>query len=130
MARVRGRDTSPEVLLRRTLFAVGLRGWRCHRRDLPGTPDLVFSRAKVAVFVDGGFWHGHPKKWWPGRSGAYWDVKIARNIARDLLANEELEALGWCVLRFWDFDVLRDPQAAAQRVVNAVDRAKNGNVFE
>lgn len=125
MARVRARDTSPEVVLRKTLFAAGIRGWRCHKRDLPGCPDLAFSRARLVVFVDGGFWHGHPKKWWPGRSGAYWDAKITRNIARDRQVDEELAALGWCVIRLWDFDVLRDPRAAAQQVLSALTKAQS-----
>lgn len=58
MAAVRGHDTKPELLLRRTMWAMGVRGWRVHRRDLPGTPDLAFGRVRLAVFVDGAFWHG------------------------------------------------------------------------
>jgi DNA mismatch endonuclease (patch repair protein) len=122
MARVKGRDTGPELTLRRALYAAGLRGWRCHRRTLPGRPDLAFGRARLAVFVDGGFWHGHPSKYWPGRSGAYWDEKIARNQARDRRADEELRAMGWEPLRLWDFDVERDPAAAAAAVVAALER--------
>ncbi|MGZ4215231.1 MAG: very short patch repair endonuclease, partial [Solirubrobacteraceae bacterium] len=94
----------------------GVRGWRCNRRDLPGTPDLAFSRGKLAIFVDGAFWHGHPSKFRPGRSGAFWDEKIARNQARDREVEEELTALGWRVLRVWDFEVLKDPVAAVARV--------------
>jgi DNA mismatch endonuclease (patch repair protein) len=73
MARIRARDTKPELLLRRALFASGVRGWRLHVRDLPGKPDLAFRRWKVAIFVDGCFWHGHPDFFTPGKSGAYWD---------------------------------------------------------
>lgn len=121
MARVRGKDTSPELALRRALYALGLRGWRCHRKTLPGKPDLAFGRARVAVFVDGGFWHGHPSKYWPGRSGPYWDAKIARNQARDVRANAELADLGWQVVRLWDFEVQADPIGAAERVAKAVE---------
>jgi DNA mismatch endonuclease (patch repair protein) len=117
MSRVKGRDTTPEIRLRRTLHAKGVRGWRCHRRTVPGTPDLAFGRAKVAVFVDGAFWHGHPSKYWPGRSSEYWDKKIARNQARDRRVNEELEAYGWRVLRLWDFEVEKDPEGCADRVI-------------
>ena len=67
MARVRTRDTAPEVELRRALYAAGVRGWRLHR-PLPGKPDLVFARARLAVFVDGAFWHGHPD-YYRGQSG-------------------------------------------------------------
>lgn len=121
MARVKRRDTGPELTLRRALYRRGVRGWRCDRRNLPGRPDLAFGRARVAVFVDGGFWHGHPTKWWPGRSGDYWDAKIARNIERDRRVDEELEQMGWCVLRFWDFEVERDPDAAAYAVIKLLD---------
>lgn len=120
MARVRGRDTGPELLLRRALYTLGLRGWRCHRRDLPGRPDVAFSRGGLAVFVDGAFWHGHPSRYWPGRSGAYWDAKIARNQERDQRANRELDALGWAVLRLWDFEIEGDPVTAAERVAETL----------
>ena len=116
MARVKGKDTGPEMKLRRALWAMGVRGWRCHRTTIPGRPDLAFGRAKVAVFVDGGFWHGHPSKYWPGRSGPYWDAKIARNQARDKRVDQQLQDLGWTVVRLWDFEVQADPAQAADRV--------------
>jgi DNA mismatch endonuclease, patch repair protein len=116
MARVKGRDTGPELLLRRALHSAGVRGWRCHRKTLPGSPDLAFGRARLAVFVDGGFWHGHPSKYWQGRSGGYWDAKIARNQARDRRVDDQLRAIDWSVLRVWDFEVEADADAAALRV--------------
>jgi DNA mismatch endonuclease (patch repair protein) len=121
MSRVRGRDTGPELLLRRALFALGVRGWRCHRANLPGKPDIAFGRSRLAVFVDGAFWHGHPSRYWQGRSGPYWDAKIARNQARDRRVDAELQAQGWSVLRLWDFEVEADPAAAAQRVRDLLD---------
>lgn len=120
MARVKRRDTGPELALRRALYRRGVRGWRCDRGNLPGRPDLAFGRARVAVFVDGGFWHGHPSKYWPGRSGDYWDEKIARNQARDRRVDAELRDVGWTVLRLWDFEVERDADAAAKRVQEAL----------
>lgn len=117
MSRIRSRDTAPELTLRRALFAAGARGWRCSRRDLPGKPDLAFGKARLAVFVDGAFWHGHPKKFKPGRSGKYWDEKIMGNIARDRAADQALEAAGWRVIRLWDFEVVKDAEAAAERVL-------------
>lgn len=122
MRQVKGRDTSTEMMLRRNLYAIGVRGWRCHRSDLSGKPDLAFGRAKLAVFVDGAFWHGHPSKYWPGRSGPYWDAKIARNQARDRRVDEELKAAGWRVVRLWDFEVEKDPAGAALRIVNELRR--------
>ncbi len=122
MRAVKGKDTGPELLLRRALWAIGARGWRCHRRNLPGIPDLAFGRLRLAVFVDGAFWHGHPDHYWQGRSGPYWDRKIARNQERDRQADEALRAAGWSVLRIWDFEVEADPMAAAERVVAELGR--------
>lgn len=118
MARVKGKDTKPEMLLRRALYARGVRGWRCHRASLAGKPDLAFGKVKLAVFVDGAFWHGHPSKWWPGRSGPYWDRKISRNIERDQVVDEELCANGWEVLRFWDFEVMDDLDAVVGTIMS------------
>lgn len=126
MSRVKARDTEPEIMLRGALFSLGVRGWRCHRPDVPGKPDLSFSRGRLAVFVDGAFWHGHPSKYWRGRSGGYWDQKIGRNIARDRETNERLVSTGWNVVRIWDFEVQSDPPRAAERVMNALERARNG----
>lgn len=115
MARVRSRDTAPEIALRKSLWALGVRGWRLHAKDVTGRPDLVFRGRRLAVFVDGAFWHGHPDYYW-GQSGAFWDRKIARNRERDEDVSRELAAAGWTVLRIWDFEVHRDPVEAAQRV--------------
>jgi DNA mismatch endonuclease, patch repair protein len=114
MARVRTRHTAPEVALRRALFAAGLRGWRLHRA-LPGKPDLVFGRARLCVFVDGAFWHGHPD-YYRGQSGPFWDEKIAKNRARDEHVNAQLTEGGWRVLRLWDFEIERDPDACVARI--------------
>jgi DNA mismatch endonuclease, patch repair protein len=77
-------------------------------RSLPGKPDLAFIGLKVAVFCDGAFWHGHPDHFTFGKSGAYWDKKIARTKERDQEANLALEELGWKVIRFWDFEIADD----------------------
>lgn len=73
----------------------------------------------MAVFVDGAFWHGHASAYTPGKSGGYWDAKIARNVARDRTIDERLTGDGWTVLRFWDFDVRQD----LEDCVSSVDRA-------
>jgi len=124
MARIRSKNTKPELKLRRALFADGVRGWRCHPVGLPGKPDLAFTRWKVAVFVDGRFWHGHPDYFTPGKSGSYWDAKIKRTQERDRLANQALHVAGWQVLRFWDFEIEEDVGACVQRVSETLDAAR------
>lgn len=114
MARVRTRNTAPEVALRRALHAAGVRGWRLHR-PLPGKPDLVFGRARVCVFVDGAFWHGHPD-YYRGQSGEFWNEKIAGNRARDERVNRELAELGWSVVRLWDFEIETDATVCVAKV--------------
>lgn len=115
MSAVRQRDTGPELSLRRALYAAGLRGWRCNYRRAPGRPDIAWPRLSFAVFVDGAFWHGHRSRHQPGRSGEYWDKKIAGNVARDRRVDAELRATGWRVTRVWDFEVRRE-------IANVVDR--------
>jgi DNA mismatch endonuclease, patch repair protein len=117
MASVGTKNTGPELTLRRALYAAGIRGWRCHYRRAPGTPDLAWPRRRVAVFVDGAFWHGHPSRHRPGRSGAYWDEKIARNVERDRAVDAELDQLGWGVVRVWDFEVKRDLPGIVEKII-------------
>lgn len=117
MSRIRGRNTQPEILLRRALFAAGMRGYRVHA-PVPGRPDVVFSKARLAVFVDGCFWHQCRKCNIPvPRSNrSYWAPKLARNQARDRRLNRQLRALGWSVLHLWEHEIHRDPLACAARV--------------
>src|SRR3954471_14779019 len=122
MARVRTKDTAPELALRRALWAAGMRGWRCHPKRVVGRPDLAWIGRRVAVFVDGAFWHGHPDHYW-GQSGKFWDEKIARNRVRDERVNRELTEAGWVVVRVWDFEVERDLKGCVKRVANAVDQS-------
>jgi DNA mismatch endonuclease, patch repair protein len=121
MSRVRTRDTAPEVALRRALWAAGVRGWRLQARDVPGRPDLVWKGRRVAVFVDGAFWHGHPDHYW-GQSGPFWNEKIERNRQRDKRVTAELVESGWTVLRFWDFEVLDRPEVCVAAVRDALQR--------
>lgn len=125
MSRIRRRDTGPELLLRRAAWSAGLRGYRVDRRNLPGRPDLAWGRAKVAVFVDGAFWHGHPSAYTPGKSGAYWDEKIERNRRRDREADRLLAEHGWTVIRVWDFEVKRDLDGCLKRIQSALRRSSS-----
>lgn len=125
MASIRKTNTRPELALRRALRSAGLIGYRCHLRSVPGSPDVVFTRWRLAVFVDGVWWHGHPD-WLPrGRRGPYWDAKIAGNVQRDGRVNAELAGRGWTVMRLWDRDVLRDPPGAAALVGQALVAARS-----
>jgi DNA mismatch endonuclease (patch repair protein) len=116
MSGIRGADTKPELRLRSALWSAGVRGYRCHWRGPGGRIDIAFTRRRVAVFVDGAFWHGHPSKWQPGRWSGYWDEKIKRNIERDRRQNAALAEAGWRVIRVWDFDVEHDAVAVADAV--------------
>jgi DNA mismatch endonuclease (patch repair protein) len=127
MAAVRSKNTAPEVRLRQALFQAGVRGWRCHYRRAPGKPDLAWPALRVAVFVDGAFWHGHPSRHRPGRSGAYWDRKIAANVARDREADAALHAAGWTVIRIWDFEIRQDLAAIVDRVVSTLATRATGS---
>ena len=103
MACVKSRDTGPEKFVRSLLHAMGYR-FRLYRRDLPGTPDIVFPKYKTAVFVNGCFWHGHKECKYshlPSTNLEYWEKKIADNLERDERKKRELEELGYRVLTVW-----------------------------
>lgn len=115
MSQVRSKNTSPEMRVRRLAHASGLR-YRLHRRDLPGKPDLVFPRHRVALFVHGCFWHRHPgcaKASMPKSRSDFWREKFERNVERDRQAEQELEALGWRVLVIWECGTKSDREIRA-----------------
>lgn len=116
----RRRDTSPEMAVRRLAHAEGLR-YRVDAKPLPQLnrrADLVFTRAKVAVFIDGCYWHGCPLHGTAAQSNAdYWRTKIARNRERDAETNQRLGDAGWLVVRAWEHD---DPTSVVTRIINAV----------
>ena len=116
MSKIRGRDTKPELVLRKALRHQGLRGYRCHYRRAPGRPDVAFVGRRLAIFVDGAFWHGHPDYFEFGKSGEAWDSKIRRNIERDKEVDSALFELGWRSFRKWDFEILADPDRVAREV--------------
>lgn len=127
-AHLRGRavsNTAPEMRLRSALHARGLR-YRLRRQIGRFRPDLVFPGARVAVFVDGCFWHGcpvHGADEFRGPNAEKWRDKLAANKARDLRAVEELKALHWRVIRIWECDTKRDVDLAAERVRQVVQEA-------
>lgn len=104
MSRIRGKNSRPELALRRQLFAVGYR-FRLHRRDLPGSPDIVLPKHRAVVFVHGCFWHRHqgcPKSTTPSSNATFWATKFASNMRRDAAAIDRLVALGWRVAVVWE----------------------------
>lgn len=119
----RSKDTGPEVALRRILHAQGLR-YRVNYRPLAGirrTADVVFPRRRVAVFVDGCFWHGCPEHYRaPKANSDYWRLKITRNVERDAEINQLLAAHGWAVLRFWSHE---DPGNVARSIIRVLELA-------
>ena len=107
MAAVKGKDTKPEMIVRKYLFSRGLR-FRVQVRKLPGTPDIVLPKYKTVIFVNGCFWHGHKGcKYFrlPKSNVDFWQTKITRNIERDAETEAELAAMGWKVIRIWECEI-------------------------
>lgn len=131
MSRIRGRDTKPEMLVRRFLHGQGFR-YRLHVPDLPGRPDLVLPKYGVVVLVEGCFWHGHScqKGRVPGTNSAFWQAKVATNRARDERNTRSLRRLGWRVIRVWECQLARKETRAATlaRLASRVagDSARSG----
>lgn len=111
MQHIRSKDTKVEILLRKALWHKGLR-YRKNVKNLPGTPDIVFTKRKIAIFVDGDFWHARGHQDRPGEQVAtnkeFWRKKLADNVERDRFVNDALLEQGWLVLRFWESDVKKD----------------------
>lgn len=104
MAKIKGRDTGPELAVRRTAHRLGLR-FRLHRKDLPGTPDLVFSKHRLVIFVHGCFWHRHVGcrfAYTPKSRVKFWTEKFNQNVARDLRNESALISMGWRVVVIWE----------------------------
>ena len=119
MSRIRGKDTTPELKIRRMLYARGIRGYRVHY-NLPGRPDIAFTKYRIAIFIDGCYWHKCPECFIePKTRREFWTTKINRNVERDQEINRLLEAEGWLVIRFWEHQVRKD----AQSVVDMIDKA-------
>ncbi len=123
MASIKSKDTEPELILRKALWKKGMR-YRVNYKKLPGKPDIVFTRAKLVVFCDGDFWHGHN---WALRGlssleeelshySDFWKDKILRNINRDKQNTEKLENSGWMVLRLWESDIRKNTEMCVSTI--------------
>ena len=114
-------NRSTERVLRARLVQSGVCGWRMHARDVVGCPDFVFDERRLAVFVDGCFWHGCPSCHRPPSSNQeYWTRKVARNMARDRRYARELRRGGWTVLRVWEHALKLDPDRVLRRIRDLV----------
>ena len=122
MSHIRGRDTRPEMLVRKLLHAAGLR-YRLHGKDLPGKPDVVFAGARTVVFVHGCFWHMHNCKYGkpvPATNGNFWAEKRGGNVERDRRNREALRRAGWRVFEIWECET-RDAAKLAARTNRVID---------
>jgi DNA mismatch endonuclease (patch repair protein) len=123
MAKIKGSNTKPELLLKKALWHAGLR-YRRNKKKLPGKPDIVFIKYKLVIFIDGSFWHGHD---WESRkkqiqsNRAFWIPKIERNMQRDREINQYYLSKGWKVLRFWDFEVKKELGVCVTSVLNYLE---------
>lgn len=126
MSKIRGKNTRPEMLLRKALWHAGVR-YRLHKKGLPGSPDIVIQSLKLAIFVDGEFWHGfkwEEKKEKIKSNRAFWIPKIERNMQRDRENNAKLRAMGFHVLRFWEGEVRKELGTCLKRILDLIERQK------
>jgi DNA mismatch endonuclease (patch repair protein) len=127
MARVRGRNTTPELAVRSLLHRMRFR-FRVCVRNLPGSPDIVLPKYRTVIFVHGCFWHGHEgcmRASVPASNRFFWERKFARTVERDQIAREQLIALGWRVLTVWECDLRKDLNAAVLKMSRTLDSCKN-----
>ncbi|HET8735210.1 MAG TPA: very short patch repair endonuclease [Pricia sp.] len=120
MSKIRGKNTKPELVFRKALYAAGYR-YRIDYKKLIGKPDILLKKYKTAIFIDGEYWHGHN---WAERkpkvktNREFWIAKIERNMQRDGEVNSELEHLGYTVFRFWETEIKKELDACLQKVVS------------
>src|SRR6267142_544970 len=120
MSRIRSKNTKPEIVLRSALFKLGFR-FRIHRKDLPGKPDIVFSKQRVVVLVQGCFWHYHQNCQdgrIPKSNFQFWKDKLNRNVTRDIRNRALLESLKWRVITIWECEVEKSLPNTLQRITS------------
>ena len=120
MSRIKGKNTKPERIIFSILEERGV-SFLKHFRDLPGQPDIVFKRAKVAVFIDGDFWHGWRFPLWKHKLSDTWRKKIATTRERDQRNFSKLKKMGWKVIRIWEHSVERTPEDCVERILKALN---------
>jgi len=124
MSANKAKNTKPELILRRTLFKNGLRGYRIHWNRLPGHPDIAFTKKKIAIFVNGCFWHRCPycAPSYPKSNQDFWENKFRENKARDEKKKTMLEQMGWKVFVFWECQIKADPMSVANNLKKYIKR--------
>jgi DNA mismatch endonuclease (patch repair protein) len=123
MSRVKGRDTGLERMVRSGLQKRGLR-FRKHVKNLPGKPDIVFVKKKVAVFLDGDFWHGFRLPQWEGTLSEFWRKKIGETRKRDQRNFAKLRRMGWRVIRIWEHTIEKDLDGVVRRITKSIKKRK------
>jgi DNA mismatch endonuclease (patch repair protein) len=123
MSRIKGKDTGLETLVRSELHKRGFR-FRKHLKELPGKPDIVFTKVKVAVFIDGDFWHGYRFPTWEHKVSNFWKTKISKNRERDTKNHRRLREMGWTVIRLWQHEVRNNFETCINRIEEAVSESK------
>ena len=122
MSNIKNKNTGPELILRRALWKLGIR-YRLNVRKLPGKPDVVIGKIKIAIFVDGEFWHGYEWEKKKGKISAnrdYWIPKIERNMERDLQNSNELQRMGFVVIRFWEHEIRKDLEICINKITTII----------
>ena len=124
MSMIRAKNTKPEIIIRKLIYASGIRGYRLNYRLL-GKPDMVFPKRRIAVFIDGCFWHKCPKCFIkPGTNKKFWKKKIESNVERDKMVNSQLRKKRWKVFRIWEHEV-KNERIAKRKIVNRIKNDKN-----
>ena len=125
MSRIKSKDTKPEEIVRKYLYSQGFR-YRKNDKRLPGKPDIVLPKYRTVIFVNGCFWHKHdcPRFVWPSSNKEYWIPKIERNIAKDEETNHILSAMGYKVIRIWEYEIRNDIDDVVAMIMRAIEEQR------
>lgn len=126
MSAIRSKNTKPELVLRKELWNLGIRGYRLHVKNLEGKPDIVFSKKKIAIFINGCFWHRcpHCNLPLPKVNVDYWENKFHKNQERDIRKRDQLISLGWEVIILWECEIKKDIMYCVKVIMDAMNNSK------